>query len=58
MFHHITEDTEHAPLESGKCIAKAERHSSVGISSKGVSEGGLLLILHSDFNLKIFGVAI
>ena len=57
-FHHITENAEHTPLEGGKCIVEAKRHSPVGISSKGASEGGLLLVLHNNLYLKIFRIAI
>ena len=57
-FHHITENTKHTPLECGRCITEAKRHSPVGISSKEVSEGGILLVLHSNFYLKIYGIAI
>ena len=52
MFHHIPENTEHTTLESGMCIREAKRHSPVGISSKEASEGGLLLVFHSDFDMK------
>ena len=58
MFHHITENTEHTPLESGRCIAEAKGYSPVGISSKGESEGGLFLVIYNNFDLKIYGVAI
>ena len=58
MFHHITENTEHTTLESGRCIVEAKRHLPVGISPKGASEGGLFMVLHRDFDLKISRVAI
>ena len=57
-FHHITENAEHTPLEGGRCIVEAKRHSLVGISSKGASEGGLLLVLHNNLYLKISRIAI
>ena len=58
VFHHIIENTEHTPLEWGKCIVEAKRHSPVGISSKAASEGGLLLVLHINLYLKISRIAI
>ena len=57
-FHHITENAEHTPLEGSSCIVESKRHSSVSISSKGASEGGLLLVLYNNFYLKISEIAI
>ena len=57
-FHHIIENTEHTPLECSRCIAQAKRHSPVGISSKGASAGGLHLVFHRNFYLKISGIVI
>ena len=58
VFPHINENTEHTPLECDRCIAEAKRHSPISISSKDESEGGLLLVLHSNFYLKLSGIAI
>ena len=57
-FHHIIENIEHTSLECGRCIVQAKRHFLVGISSKGASKGGVLLVLHNNFYLKISGIAI
>ena len=58
VFHDITENTEHTPLECGRCIVEAKRHSPVSISSKGASEGCLLLVFHINLYLKISGISI
>ena len=52
-FHHITKNAKQTPLEGSRCIVESKRHSLVSISSKGASEGGLLLVLHNNFYLKI-----
>ena len=58
VFHYTTENIVHTPLEGGRCITEAKRHSPISISSKGASECGLLLVLHINFYLKISEIAI
>ena len=53
VFYHITENTEHTSMECGRGITQAEGHPNVGICAKRAGEGSLVLIICSDFNLKV-----
>ena len=52
-LHQIAANAKHTPLESGWCIAKAKGHPPVGIRAKWAGEGGFLLVLYSNLNLKV-----
>ena len=52
-LHQIAEDTKHAALECGRGITQAKGHPPVSICAKWAGEGGLLLVLYSNLNLKI-----
>ena len=57
-FYQITENAEHTSLERGKGITQAEGHSPIGICAKGASEGCLVLIICSNFNLEVAQITI
>ena len=58
LFHKVRENSQHASLKRGWCIAKPKWHLSVGINTKRASEGGLLLVFRVHHNLVITRIAI
>lgn len=48
LFHKVRKDTDHALLGGGWCVAKVERHLSIGESLEGACKSGLFLIFGGD----------
>jgi len=53
MFHHVAEQTEHAPLEYRGSVVQSKGHALVGEGSEWAGEHSLLLIFCSKGDLIV-----
>ena len=58
MFHHVGEQTEHAPLEYRGSVAQYKGHVLVGEGSEWAGERTLLLVFCSNRDLIVACVPI
>ena len=58
MFHHVREQSEHAPLECRGSVAQSEGHASVGEGSEWAGERSLLLVFCNNGDLIVSQVPI